>query len=233
MFAIYFPGKTGYTDQHLKDAGLGDLLDDVAPSFTDFLPGPDGGPGIAATWFKERPITVGDFEWSKCQRSEVGGQKSEFWFGRLLGEKPRPEWFARARQQLGSDVAMADGQKWHIPIARQLPQLLQLDGQGEWRPTIAASYKQFWDEAWDALNWLVPGDDGKCRVDFRVGAEFVAHALSINYRVNRDVASWLGLIRSDLFFEMARAVTEFDQLLEAQKKTAANAGVRTSAGAGG
>jgi hypothetical protein len=233
MFAIFFPGKTGYTEQHLKDAELGDLLDDVKPAFGDLIPGPDGGPGVYATWSQELLTGREQLEWTKCQRSEVGGQRSEFWLGRLAGEKPQPEWFARARQQLGEDVVMADGQKWHIPIARQLPQILQLDDGGQWRGTVAPSYKSFYDTTWSTLDWF-KSVNGICRVSYSAGADFVALALSINYRVNRDVASWLGLIRSDLFLPVAKVVTEFEELMAAlEKKTGAAVGAggpATSAG---
>src|SRR5690348_2879113 len=89
MFAVYFPQKTGYTDQHFRDAGLADLLDDVPPTFGDFLmAGPDGGRGVFGTWSKDQVTGPDQFEWTKCR----GGK---FWLGKLAGEKPTPEWFLR------------------------------------------------------------------------------------------------------------------------------------------
>lgn len=219
MFAVYFPGKSGADPKHFVEAGLGELLDDVSPSFADLQPGPDGGQGLAATW-APGPIIPSALEWTRA---------GEVHFGKSAGQKARPEEFARRQQHYGADVLLADGELWHIPIARQLPQLLGLDDSGRWVGRVDPRYQKFWEAAWTALDWFAPDESGSCSVDFQAGAEFICQALAINYRLNRRVASWLGLVRSDLFWPVARAVTDFDQLLSAQKKTAA-AGPSSSAG---
>lgn len=224
MFSIYFPGAAGYSDDHLRGAGLGDLLDDVAPSWHDFLPGPDGGAGVACAW-ATRPILSGEFEWQK--------QPAGYWLGKAAGETPRPAWFARARQQLGADVVLADGHAWQIPIARQLPEILRLDAGGQWRGAVAPAYKAFYDLAWKALDWFVADASGTMWVSYQDGADFIAQALAVNYRITRELASWLGLIRSDLFWPVARVVTEFDELLAGAQKKIAAAGPLTSAGGAG
>jgi len=221
MFAIYFPQKTGCNVQHFHDAGLADLLDDVVPAFTDFQPGPDGLQGIAASW-AGRPITCGEFEWTKCR----GGK---FWLGKLANEKPKPEWFARADVQLGADVTFADGQEWHVPIARQLPQLLGLDDAGNLTKKLLPQYQRFWDEAFKTLKWFESNESRVMHYDQREMFDFVSLALSINYRLNPDVASWLGLIRNDVGWSVAGVVTEWEGLERAQKKTE-SAGSPTSAG---
>lgn len=223
MFAIYFPGKTGATVEHFRAADLHDLLDDDSPSFADLAPGPDGGHGMAATW-SPGPIIPAAIDWTKS-----GG----VWLGKTAEQKLAPADFQRRQLHYGADVRMADGHEWHIPIARQLPHLLALDDAGRWVGRVDARYQRFWDAAWAALDWFAPDSSGTCAVDFQAGAEFVALALSINYRVNARVSSWLGLIRSDLFWPVARAATDFDSLIAAQQKKtpeAAAAGLSTSAG---
>lgn len=228
MFAIYFPGKTGATVDHFREAGLQELLDDVSPSFTDLSPGPDGAPGLAATW-SPGPIVSPALEWTPRR----GGK---FWFGKTSGEKLAPADLARRERQLGADVTLADGQAWHIPIARQLPQLLGLDDDGRLKPQILPLYQDFWELAWQATDWFRADDHGMCWVDFRACFDFVVRALSINYRVNGDVATWLALVRSDSCWPVAEAVTDGLWGL-AQKKTpnvadtAANGEPPTSAGA--
>lgn len=232
MFAIYFPGKTGASLKHFHDVGLGDLLDgdaDRAPSFVDFLPGPDGKPGVAATWM-QRAIIQGEFDWTPCR-------KDLFWLGKVAGEIPKPEWFARgeggAPPHLGQDVKMGDGQEWHIPTARQLPHLLGLDDEGNLTRKLLPHYKRFWEAAEKTVAWFELGDGNLMHIGSpREIFDFVSLALSINYRVNADVASWLGLVRDDIGWTVAGVVTEWRGLLEAQKKTR-SAGQLTSAGAMG
>lgn len=212
MFAIYFPGRTGYTTEHLGAAGLGGLLDDTAPSFADLLPGPDGGNGVACYWPEpDSPPLVGSMlEWQK--------HLGQVYFGRPKDRQLTPEDFARNRRQPGADIVLADGNAWHVPVARQLPEILGLDQAGNWTGRIDPRYQAFWEASWSTLDWFVPDESGTCRVDYQAGAEFIVAALAINYRISREIASWLGLIRSDLFWPVARVVTEFDRLV-AQKKT--------------
>ena len=231
MFAIYLPGLSGYDPQHLTRAGLGDLLDDVAPSFGEFSQGPDGARGLCATWDK-RPLTGPDqVDWTRLR----GGK---FWLGKLKGEQPKPEWFARERQHLGKDVVLADGHKWHVPIARQLPRVIGLDDEGKLTGKIVPRYESFWEKAWATTAWWRPNDAGETTVSWQAGFEFACLALSINYRVNPDVCGWLGLISSDLLFPIADAVTEISDAFELQKKTDSypsntdSAGPPTNAGAG-
>ena len=216
MFCVYFPGKTGYSDQHFRDAGLGDLLDETVPTFGDFLPGPDGAPGVFGTWSKEQVTGPQQFEWKGFG---VQGSGFRYYLGKAAGE-PKPEWFARANQQVGRDVTMADGQRWHIPTARQLPALLGLDDQDRLTSTVLPQYRAFFEAAYEAVKWFQPDDQGRVKVSYRAGFDFVCLALSINYRINPRIASWLGLVHTDSFFEVADVAAGVTDFFEAQKKTA-------------
>ena len=158
---------------------------------------------------------------------------ARFWLGRPREDRLTPADLARPKLQLGADVVLADGHVWHVPIARQLPQLLGLNDAGEWTGVVVPQYRAFYDAAWAALDWLAPDETGVCRVDAQQGADFAAAALSINYRINRDVASFLGLLTSESIFEVSRAVIEFDAIVAAgaaaQKKTAAASDTPASA----
>ncbi|HWB13348.1 MAG TPA: hypothetical protein VG826_29250 [Pirellulales bacterium] len=216
-FAIYFPHKTGANLQHFHEAALSDLLDDVSPEWMHFERGPDNLPGVAAHWLK-RPILHEDFDWTRIGPSGA----PRFFLG--LGDGWSPASFARAHQQLGKDLTFADGHAWHVPLARQLPSVLQLDEGGRWQGKIAPAYQSFWDQSWEALRWFSPDAEGMCSIDYQAGADFVSLALSVNYRVNRDIVSRLGLIRSDLLFRVVEVVTQYKELLGAgvgdgEKKT--------------
>lgn len=227
MFAIYFPGATGSNLDHFHRAGLSDLLGadaDAAPSFTDFDFGPDGAHGVAASW-AGRPILPGEFEWTKCR-------KGSFWLGKLGGEKPKPEWFERKTLHDGEKLTLGDGQEWVVPVARQLPHLIGLDDNGQVTRTLLPQYKRFWEAAEKTLGWFEEDERGGWSVPLREILEFTALALSINYRVNPDVCSWLGLVRDDLAWRMAGIVTDWEGLRRARKKKE-SAGSLTSAGVEG
>ncbi len=237
MFAIYLPGRTGANPEHLRAVGLGDLLspDDASPDFTDLIPGPDNAAGIAAHW--GGAVTAGAFEWTKSPRGE-------FWFGRpkqgdrlqVTGDsrqKPSasspavtcplsPVTFLRRRQLRGIPVTLADGQAWTIASAQQLPCVLGLDAEGQWTGKTDPTYQAYYDACWGFWESL---EVGNATVSWAKGADFAALALSINYRVNRDVAAWQGLLRDDVLWDVAKAAVEFDRFQAIlQKKTAAAAG---------
>ncbi|HEV3022169.1 MAG TPA: hypothetical protein VGX76_06865 [Pirellulales bacterium] len=210
MFAIYLPARTGANPKHLADVGLGDLLSpgDESPSFTDLSQGPDGGQGLVVHWGGAIYASA-DFDWTKSPRLDANSSTPAFWLGKsgTLGLDD----FARKRQLRGQRVTLADGNDWTIAVAQQLPCVLGLDAGGAWTgvcdPQYSAYYAACWG-FWDALE--VSSTSGGAVVSWSKGADFACQALAVNYRVNRDVVAWLGLLRDDLLWEIAKAAVEFD-----------------------
>lgn len=237
---IYLPGKQGASRELLEDAALGELLDSgSAPSCMSIDPpkGPDGCGGVVAFWGQGLPA-IDDYVFEPGK----GSNRQKFWLGKPKGAKLAPAELAREKMMIGAEVLLADSQAWLVPIARQLPELLGLGDDGRWSGVVLPQYREFYDAAWRALEWLTPGEDGLCKADAQIAADFACRALSINYRVNRDVASFLGLLTSDTVFEVARAAVEFHAILAAggllhgQKKTgeeAAAASASPAIAAGG
>lgn len=226
---IYLPGRQGASPSLLAAAGLGELLDGgAAPSFLslDAPRGPDGAGGVVAYWGAGLP-DVAEYVFAPGK----GAARDKFWLGKPKEGRLAPEALARDKRQLGADVRLADGQIWHVPVARQLPQLLGLDDDGRWTGIVVEQYRTFYEDAWRALDWLAPDEQGVVRVDPQLAADFASRALSINYRVNRDVAAFLGLLTSDAIFDVAWAVVEYSALA-AQKKTAAADATPTSPAGG-
>lgn len=225
MLAIFFPGAIGPNPQHFAAAEIGDLISDEAAAMFDLHQGPSGGPGQLAYWGRAIPPAEREaFEWQAERRRPGDGPQNDlprYYVGKLKGEKIAPESLARKQRHPGRDVLLADGQAWHVPAARQLPQILGLDENGHWTGVIDRQYADFWERSWAAADWFFPADGGKPRIDYDAGADFCSRALAINYRVNAQILSFLGLLRSDLIFPIAKAVTELDVLLAAreQKKT--------------
>jgi hypothetical protein len=216
---IYLPGRPSAQAADLAAVGLGDLLDAAAVSAFTVDRGPDGGGGSVAYWGDEMP-SLDDYTFEPAKGRKEG---APCWLGKPKEGKLGPADLARKKQQLGADVLLADGQAWCVPIARQLPLLLGLDDSGAWTGVVAPQYRAFYEAAWSALEWLAPGADNLRRVDAQAGADFAASALSINYRVNRDVIALLGLLTTELIFEIAEAAVEFAAIVDAQQKKTAEA----------
>lgn len=217
---IYLPGRPSAQAADLAAVGLGDLLDSSAVSAFTVDRGPDGGGGSIAYWGDEIP-SIDDYTFERAKGRKEG---AGCWLGKPKQGQLGPAHLARKKQQIGADVLLADGQAWSVPIARQLPLLLGMDDSGAWTGVVAPQYRAFYEAAWSALEWLAPGGDNLRRVDAQAGADFAASALSINYRVNRDVIALLGLLTSELIFEIAEAAVEFAAIVAAtdaaqQKKT--------------
>lgn len=241
-FLIYIPGARGAAPEHLAKVGLADLAGDAAPACKDVLErGPDGGRGVVCWWddpaHPDRTPRGGVFldaqRWAPAKAfPEKSLAAGRFWLGCEKKEKPRPADLERRQLQPGADVRLADGQLWHVPIAWQLPQLLGLADDGRVASRPVAKYRGFWDAAWRAMDWFRPNSAGKCSIDFEPGYDFCCQALSINYRVNRDVADFLGLIDTDALFAIPKAVVELEMLVEAEKKTGPATPATAAGGAG-
>jgi len=202
MFAIYLPGRTGANPQHLVDVGLGDLLSpgDAAPMFTDLIPGPDNGSGIAASW--DQPCPPVGIEWTKSPRGE-------FWFGK---DGPlTPADFARKRQHDGRFVTLGDGNEWLIAT---------LKAGGGLAAKLHPAFRRYYEAAWGFFDQVSAPENGKVTIKWTDAANFIGLALSINYRCNLDVASWLELIVTDRLFDVPEAAIEMDLIHAALKKKA-------------
>ena len=224
---IYLPGRRGADPRMLREVGLGSLLadGDSGPSFADVLEnGPDGGAGVLLFW--DNPLTpdrtprltVADNTWQPAKRSGTlpGGR---FWLGQETGGIVRPCDLERRTMQPGGDVILEDGQAWHVPVARQLPRVLGLDDLGNVSGRVRDEYKAFFDAAWASIERFQLGEGG-LQIPYDDGFDFCALALSINYRVNRDVADFLGIIGTAALFEIPKVVCELEELVNHfQKKS--------------
>lgn len=231
-YLIFLPGRRGGTVQHLRDVGLAALLaaDDPGPSFADVLEnGPDGGGGLLAFWDDTlhpdrtpRPQILRETQTWEPAKPHGDLAAGRFWLGCETDRPVRPCDLERRRMQPGADVLLADGQAWHVPIARQLPCVLGLDDQGRVASQMKNAYVPFYESAWKTLEQFDFSQEGKASIDHACGFDFAAQALGINYRLNRDVADFLKIIDTSALWEIPKAVCEFEALVEhAQKKTAA------------
>ena len=213
-FLLYFPNAITNDLTLFERCGIGSLLGDAGPSWTECHGnGPDGGSGKFAWWGDGlNPGLPRDWK-------PYGEGDKRFYIGIDPNDKPKPEELARTKQHEGSVVRLNDGNDWLIPIAKQLPRIL-----GIGKPQVKAAYKPFFDAAFKALSeWIVleNGEFVGWKLDLDEGFQFAVKALAQNYRICAEVADVLELISTDEILEVVRAATEgmeAEAFMEALKK---------------
>lgn len=232
---IYIPGRHGQNPEMLRDVGLGALLtsDDSGPSFAAVINnGPDGGAGALAFWdalSQDRvPRPTINKESQVWQAAKPCGdlQAGRFWLGYEKSRPPTPECLSRRHQHPGEAVTLNDGNEWLIPVARQLPRVLGLDESGNVGSRVDDSYREFFEQAYAIFDLFDLTGDGNATLPHKDGYEFASLALSINYRVNRDVCDFLGLIGTKSLFDIPKVVCELEKLLPVLEKKSAELGLQ-------
>lgn len=212
-YLIYLPGRNQQSPDHLTAVGLADLQTDNPPSQHQIGIGPDGGSGTLLWWENPRrmdsvPAKRYDEDtqtWHKRRRGAV-------WYGWEVERPPTPFCIERRSPMPGFAVPLADGNEWIVPNVQQVPAVLGIDDDGKLTREVAAAYRDYYRQAWEALNWF---DESYASgvVPFEEAFYLAVNALSINYRLNADLCSLLGLLRTDNVLSLVAAVVERDALL--------------------
>jgi len=188
-YQLFFPGESRGAKVALESCGLG-----------DFLPG--SGEAIVEVGDK-RGLLIG---WGSDIRldpaitwQDVEGQP---WRLGLWPDPPTPEDLSRGGFFVGSPVQMANGDRYLVPIAAELPQSMRLSG-GKWTKQRKPAFEAFWraSEVW-YRRWTVHSLvlremalDANVSEDelLHEWCEFAVTALRQNYRICPEIASALGL----------------------------------------
>lgn len=231
-YQIFIPDVRGASPQHLRDVGLGDVLDpDFGPTAIDAFgsDGPDGRSGVVFYWHDaadpatnpQKPGMHLDSQiWTPC-KPRGNRQAGAFYFGRDKGELVKPADLARRRQLPSLPVTLDDGQRWLVPVATRLPHRHGLDDKGEPVRRVVSRYQAWYQKAEEFFNVFL---NRKADELFHLegGFLFAIECLQMNYRVNADVIDWLELFTDDNLIWTIAATFELDKLaaIEAQKKKA-------------
>lgn len=215
-YLLYLPGVTTGGDDAFARLGLYDLVKDGGP-FCSHGAGPDGGHGLLAAWGSVEEMPELTWREETQEWLEVGA----YWLGKN-GRAIEPRTLARATQKAGIWVELADGKRWLIPVARQLPHLWGVGADGEPGRTPAKPFAEFCATSrrvYETFAGSAPGE-GLAFTDAD-GWKYVCQALAINYHVNPNVVSFLGIIDDDAFVRVLTATIEIDiaREVESQKKT--------------
>lgn len=190
-FLIYVPGGRDVGD--LAAVGLSDLAANAFPRNVDRLRGPDGGNGVIFGWPVNGalcPLSFQPDEQTWIPAVAFGGlEAGRYMVGFWNDRRPTPGELQRPRFIAGNLVALGDGNEWSVPNCSQIPHAWAADDDGVWRLKVKAEFRSIVEraKAWETVfrtSSGVPAGDA---------LEFALQALSINYRMTREVATFLEL----------------------------------------
>jgi hypothetical protein len=231
MLHLFFPNKiAGVAKERFAEAGVLGLLrpDDDQPGCCDLVgPGPGGQNGQVWSW--------GAAKYTPDSQTWHPARGADYWYGFDRDQPPHVA-LARRRQYDGRGVVAG---VWQLPSVDHVPHKIDLDAQGDLVRLPDTAYADFADEAGQLLN--VFADFGRNQLDpgefnWQRQATFVVSALALNYRINLEIATRLGLLTdSDLWTHVLRigaaeTVRAIFADLDKKKAAAAPSGSPPSAG---
>lgn len=198
-YQIFIPGVETPNPDHLDAVGLGDLR--AGASFSHCGEGPGGLSGQLVSWGFGAEYDAG-WRWQpikQCGELPAG----RFWIGVDPEQPPTPDDLRRPDFVYGTDVELADGQKWMIPAARQLPTIWTLrESDGAPIKKTRAKYSGYFERARELFakfESLYNADEHRTPLknqELVLGGEWdlACEALAMNYRVNPVVVDFLELL---------------------------------------
>lgn len=207
-YLIFIPNKSGPSRSNLRDAGLGDLLrvGDDLPAWADLDGrGPGGQTGQIWTW-NESPVYLPE------QQTWTADKRGRYWFGINTAKPPRAVELLRRNPVAGLMQTMADGSEWQIPNVLNLPAVFDIDENDEPIKVPSKPYKPFADDCAWALEAVINAVGHGVEPDWVRVFKFAVDALSVNYRVNRQIVAWLGLLDDTLIHTIAAKATDADRI---------------------
>jgi hypothetical protein len=221
-YQLFFQGRFSSEADALRSAGLGDFAIGAkgVPCVLRDVPGllPGDCPGLLVGWGRE----VG----SVPERQTVVDVGADYRLVLWTDSPVTPEELERAQLFFSWDTALADGQKWKVPIAAELPSDFRLVDR-QWTKIRKPAFAEFWrqsevwfrresDLAWDMEAMLA--DSGQTEAEFYQDlCEFCLLALRQNYRITGPIASHLGLFDSSILHRIVFNVTDGMPRQEVQK----------------
>ena len=226
-YLIFIPNKSAANQQHLIDAGLGDLLrpDDEAPLCGDLIgPGPGDLPGQIWAWGDAIPAYLPD------QQTWTADPLGRYWLGITTADRPRPAELVRKRFVEGLGTILNDGHEWIIPNVVRLPTVFGLDANAQPTRVAHPRYKKFVDECGWAFQAVVDVLLNKTEPDWQRSLDFVVMALAINYRINREIAIHLGILDESILHTLMAKATDAPRIREIIEEIKKKAAASTASG---
>ena len=189
-FLVFVPDAKG--PEALAAVGLDSLS--AGAEFVTVQAGPTGGRGIIFGW------PVNGQHAARCSyrpeeqdwipAAHHGDEPAARYFiGFWKDSPPRAGELARRRVYGGISVTLGDGCEWTVPACRDLPHAMRLLPGGEWGVAPTDQFAPYVVAAKHFELQLL----GDARPGLIEQVEFAIRALSLNYRLTREVASHLQL----------------------------------------
>ncbi len=221
---IIIPGAENLDPRALVQAGLEDW---IGQQECAMIPGgPDGGPGLLASWRPGHPQQrIGYYpdeqEWlpATCE----SGTKPAYWIGFWKDSPPTPEQLGKDTRQAGYLVELRDGNNWSVPAAHDLPRDVRFHAAGRITEVVKPEHAEFWEESQHWVQHFLLMDESVIagyQIEPRM-AMHVYRALRINYRVTPEVLNYLTLLDGPAVITCCRATIDgllLDDVLR-EKKT--------------
>lgn len=215
-YLIFIKGaNSANAKQFLTRFGLDDVgLDNLMITHVEAGPNPDQSSGALCGWMKgngdDARMQISDSQVWKPMPQNGKRAEGDVWIGTEPLRPVTPRDLAREHMRPGTKVTLRDTREWLIPAAQQLPRTLSLGGEGTVEREVESRYKSYFDRAFSAMQqvfrpfgiWndekgfdtkIEPTDEIKT-ITIEDGAHLAGDALSINYRLNYEVALMLDLL---------------------------------------
>jgi len=186
-FLIFVPLTT---DAHsLEAVGLESIARGAMSTTIEV--GPDGRPGTMFGWQQEhRPPVLAvqpkEQEWIPACAAP-GYEAGRYLVGFWRKFPPTPGDLLRPRNYGGNVVVLGDGYEWQVPNVSDLPHAYAVDESGRWRLRAKRAFRELIVQAADMNRRFQPGGEG---VEQDEAINFAMRALSLNYRMTPEVASY-------------------------------------------
>ena len=227
----FYPNKDELSREDIEAVGLGYAIDKspaVVQAIGTGTPAKTTGSTFANSGMPK--MNMANQTWVKM----VGTKKlldAELWCG--YETRPTPEDLKRESMIAGNEVTLADGNKWMIPLVRdvegstRLPQFLAPSAtcDGSWSVEgMADKHRRLWDGCGVFMEFALNSmtDEGNVEFEWDDLLDVAADLLSANYRVSKDEIGSLQLCSVNNAIDILKSAVDWTELenriTEAAKK---------------
>lgn len=225
-YALFVPGVTGSSPEHLRKVGLSTLADVGGFAWCDGVH--DGKRGGLA-----RNLTPGSLREAPNECSMIPHWESfddgKWYLGWDPENPPTPADLKLPKQSPGDWVRLEDDNEWLIPYATELPKAHVLGEDGLWVPEVSARYRQFHDKAVSLMEDVFRQMDARdlfegkladeqlgtsVQLSLDSGADYCDMAMTVNYRICAEVTEYLDLWSDEACAAVVMASLNLSDIIE-------------------
>jgi hypothetical protein len=216
-YLIYIPRAEIADAATLREAGLGEIVRDGQPVSRPIEKGPDGGPGAICYWPSPEWAQEYDPDRQRWEAAKPDAERKlpagRCWFGVDRQYPPRPSEIARTRrvQIKAVPVRLSDGNEWLVPRARNLPSRVKIDEADGFLRENEAAMPEHVAAAQRIVGWLT-ADSGDPEIPILDGWQIAVRFLGINYRLERNLVAFLGLLEEEAIRDVCCAIADFESI---------------------